>query len=464
MAIALLAPCLPATGKTRRIDLVAALKQLQASKPTVGKMSALFKQRAFHRSDTMKEVLAQLAAAGVLKLRRDDIYQKDIAGTMMHRQWFEANAKVICSSCQGYAKTAAVCPTCKGMRRCGNRRCVGGYIVSQAIQGMSRGQICPICKGTGACPKCRGVGALVGSCSKCNGKRAVWSREKINNLYRLALHAAIAEAMKPQIMRSVVVIKGDKGVGTGFLCRFRGHPVVVSNAHVYLGNRSVKLHTVQDGEVYYEKVLMAKDRDVAIYRILNPDRYKFLDVSTNVGKVAIGDFVSVYGNSGGGGVVTSLMGTVLGIGPELIEVSAAFVRGNSGSPIVIDGKVVGIATLVTRQQGDWVNAGTRFQGVRRFGVRFDNTELATYHELDMRRYAGDIVLLEKAKEVVDEVIAKLETRRFYLPDRKESAAMAEQRAALRQRQTWSCHAAAEEAKTYIGYIDQIAAFKKAKGR
>ena len=77
--------------------------------------------------------------------------------------------------------------------------------------------------------------------------------------------------------------------------------------------------------------------------------------------VKIGDAIVVLGNSGGGGVVTKLEGKLVGIGPDRIEVSAEFIPGNSGSPIihVPTGKVIGIATYLTRRYEEFAgNAQT----------------------------------------------------------------------------------------------------------
>jgi hypothetical protein len=66
---------------------------------------------------------------------------------------------------------------------------------------------------------------------------------------------------------------------------------------------------------------------------------------------------------------------LLGIGPDRIEVSAEFVPGNSGSPIihVKSGKVIGIATyLITRQFAEL--ADRRESRVRRFGYRLDSVK------------------------------------------------------------------------------------------
>jgi hypothetical protein len=96
--------------------------------------------------------------------------------------------------------------------------------------------------------------------------------------------------------------------------------------------------------------------------------------------VKIGDEIVVLGNSGGGGVVTKLEGKLVGLGPDRIEVSAEFIPGNSGSPIIHipTGKVIGIATYLTRRYEEFSgNAQTsgRATGplvVRRFGYRLDS--------------------------------------------------------------------------------------------
>ena len=83
----------------------------------------------------------------------------------------------------------------------------------------------------------------------------------------------------------------------------------------------------------------------------------------------------MFGNSDGADVITALGGKIIGVGPSLIEISAEFVQGNSGSPVLtLDGKVVGIATFAVNgaESENWVKSGTRFDGVRRFALRLDN--------------------------------------------------------------------------------------------
>ena len=49
-------------------------------------------------------------------------------------------------------------------------------------------------------------------------------------------------------------------------------------------------------------------------------------------EMRIGDDVVVLGNSGGGGVITSIPGKVVGVGPDRIEVSAEFIQATPGAP------------------------------------------------------------------------------------------------------------------------------------
>ena len=94
---------------------------------------------------------------------------------------------------------------------------------------------------------------------------------------------------------------------------------------------------------------------------------------------------------------TSIFGRILGIGPELIEIDAGFVRGNSGSPILDrNGNVVGIATFALRNNdpGDWVRNGTRYTQVRRFGTRLNNNQWDTIKYKDYFTRAAALADIE----------------------------------------------------------------------
>ena len=171
----------------------------------------------------------------------------------------------------------------------------------------------------------------------------------------------------------VVIVCGEKA-GSGFIVRDGGRPYLFTNAHV-----------VEKGAVIAHRLdgtrLMLGPRDEAVGR----DMVRFpLDESMPAFDLAagvpdIGDPVVVLGNSDGRGVVTEIRGKVIGVGPREIEVDAAFVIGNSGSPVLDrHGRVIGIATYLRdcRNDEDWSKANTRFNGIRRFALRLLGTRWA----------------------------------------------------------------------------------------
>src|SRR6185312_7757504 len=109
-------------------------------------------------------------------------------------------------------------------------------------------------------------------------------------------------------------------------------------------------------EVKADLLGVAEDRDILV--ATQKTFTDGIEASEAVDKdVSIGDAVVVLGNSQGRNVVTEIEGKVTGVGPELIEVDAKFVPGNSGSPIihVKSGKVIGVATFVTVRQPDVIS-------------------------------------------------------------------------------------------------------------
>jgi S1-C subfamily serine protease len=234
------------------------------------------------------------------------------------------------------------------------------------------------------------------------------------------------------VAHNIVIVKasvlGTKSVGeaegSGFVCEMGGRTYVVTNQHV-----------VAEGRVSFQTVAGKKLRPIGFEYSPQLDLARFpLEGQTEQGEEPfqcsavvpeIGTPIVVVGNSGGRSVATAIGGKVVGVGPEIIESNAAFVAGNSGSPMLNSlGYVVGVATYATRETPDWVAKGTRFTKVRRFGHRLDDKtkfveiRFATFqgqaHLLhDLRNYLYDLYSLASGDEDFMETYVPGKSTKYY---------------------------------------------------
>ena len=176
---------------------------------------------------------------------------------------------------------------------------------------------------------------------------------------------------------ALIIIEGDHGTGTGFIAKIKGRFFIVTNIHVISGNANLKMSLASGEEMKFGDIcFIAKDRDIAIIPISYSQEY--YEVVTYFDEIPMGQRVAVFGNSQGSSVITNIEGQILGVGADSIEVSAEFVPGNSGSPVVIpeSDKVIGVASFI---QDNETNASkwernTEFERMRRFAYRVDNIE------------------------------------------------------------------------------------------
>jgi len=172
------------------------------------------------------------------------------------------------------------------------------------------------------------------------------------------------------VAQNIVIIECRTEAGTmagsGFIAKMDGKTYIFTNQHVIMGADSIEFKTVTGEQLKPLGVELALKRDIA--RLPIADRQDALIISD---KVAMGIPLAVFGNSEGGGVATELYGNVTGLGADLVEVSAEFVSGNSGSPVLtLDKEVIGIASYVRYSEPSTMKEGTKFENkVRRFCYR-----------------------------------------------------------------------------------------------
>lgn len=173
---------------------------------------------------------------------------------------------------------------------------------------------------------------------------------------------------------ALVFIENAGGSGSGFVCTIAGRKFVVTNQHVIAGSKGLRFTLLDREPLKTGAAAAAVGHDIMSFAA--DEAPQAMEMMTSVEKEAVvGDAVVVLGNAEGARVINPLVGKLVGIGPNLVEVSAEFMPGNSGSPIVHlkSGKVIGVATYAVVRQIDSLT-GRRNPRIRRFGFRLDSVK------------------------------------------------------------------------------------------
>jgi S1-C subfamily serine protease len=217
---------------------------------------------------------------------------------------------------------------------------------------------------------------------------------------------AVAGKLTDAQTAAMVLITGDNAEGTGFLVKTVAGSFVVTNQHVVGNNPHLKITTTGGADVTVLGLQGAADRDLVMIPIRD-NNYSYFEMASDVGSsVQVGDPVITPGNSQGGGVMLPTSGTVLGIGPQKVEISNPIYHGNSGGPIiqVKTGKVIGVVTeglqvdtsnaldLASHQSANSAITGT----MRYFGLRLDT--VAKWEACTWQRFEIETTFLNQFHE------------------------------------------------------------------
>ncbi len=206
---------------------------------------------------------------------------------------------------------------------------------------------------------------------------------------------------------SLVFIQGSDGAGSGFIANLNNAEFLLTNAHVAVHARSATFKTLAGSQVSLGAPSGAVGHDIV--RIAVTAGGSPLPVMERVEENAsIGDEVVVLGNAEGAGVINTIKGRIVGIGPNLVEVDAPFKPGNSGSPIIHlkSGKVVGVATYVTiRKYDSATRQAVRDPIIRRFGYRLDSAK--TWQPVNWQTFYEQAAELATIEKLTNDLVAFL---------------------------------------------------------
>jgi S1-C subfamily serine protease len=227
--------------------------------------------------------------------------------------------------------------------------------------------------------------------------------------------AAPAANLNSDQARAVVLIKGDKAEGTGFIIKTPNGPAVITNIHVIADNPNVKITTNTGALVTVLSQKCASDRDLAMLAIQD-NGYSALEMAPDISKVVLpGDQVITPGNSEGGEVMLNTTGKVLGVGPERIEIDNPIYHGNSGGPVfhTKSGKVLGVVTEAVQvdlsddlDKTSFSNRNSAIAGkMRYFALRLDT--VTQWVDVDARAFAVETSFLERFEQQSERLDAYL---------------------------------------------------------
>jgi S1-C subfamily serine protease len=173
----------------------------------------------------------------------------------------------------------------------------------------------------------------------------------------------------------IVIIEGDKGNGTGFLCRSEGEVWVYTAAHVLSGNRTIAVRD-NTGRTFRDFDFIECAEGVDLVRLKPKDTgLEALDLAPPDSAPKVGEIIVAIGNSLGAGSLTGEPGRIMSVQDDMWEVDAEIIPGNSGGPVISleSGNVVGIVTHLTiqRARDQYTSVKTEKAEVKRFAARLD---------------------------------------------------------------------------------------------
>ena len=193
------------------------------------------------------------------------------------------------------------------------------------------------------------------------------------------------------IYQYVVLIKSEDGIGSGFIGKIDGKTYLYTCLHCVIG-KEISFLDSKGQKLVPNAFEICKGRDLVRFTLPRDRDNDGLELIRGQ-ELKVGMEITAYGDSQGVGVITQTKGNVLALGKDLVEIDAGVQHGNSGGPIVdIRGRVIAIVSF-GHIDNDMFTKDTRFEKVRRFGVRLTDAE---WVRCDLEQFNKELNYLKNA--------------------------------------------------------------------
>ena len=176
---------------------------------------------------------------------------------------------------------------------------------------------------------------------------------------------------------SIISVNGHAASGGAFIATMDGTRVLLTNARVTAGIRDAPFKNLGGAVVQGDTPGLALGEDIFCMTMPPGGNPLQIMIGTDA-NAAVGDAVMVPASPGGSGIVTPLVGKIVAIGPDVIDIDAPLDSNSIGSPIIHlkSGKVIGVAayTVTNQDQGAGSTSPKQPPIIRRFGYRIDGVK------------------------------------------------------------------------------------------
>lgn len=222
-----------------------------------------------------------------------------------------------------------------------------------------------------------------------------------------AASSATAANLVKDNRANLVFVTMQGAAGSGFIANYGNGVYLITNAHVAAGAKGAMFKTLDGTQVEIGAPAVAVGHDIFLMAVKATGTP--LPVMIGVDENAtIGDQVVVLGNAEGAGVINTITGKIVGLGPNLVEVDAPFKPGNSGSPIVHlkTGKVIGVATYaIIRKYDSATKEAVKEPIIRRFGYRLDSVK--KWEPVNWQTFNAQAAEMENIEKLTKDLVAFL---------------------------------------------------------